>query len=257
MNLEIVSHCWHYSRPLTFQLSSLYLYPPSETMVTMTVFHSETDRNTAEVLHFFKRQPAPIKITLRTWPLPPDRITRRMIGRNLAALATEADWVWFTDCDYIFRAGCLDALSRWSAAPDELLFFPKYTYVSRTHEDGDRELARVASQVCLVDVDPKGYVAKRLGRAIGGIQIVRGELARRTGYCRQSRYQEIPSTTWAPNHDDIWFRRSLGTAGVPMDVPEVYRIRHSTRGGTVLNGSPTAVAASANKTDALAGETLQ
>lgn len=253
MSLEIVSHSWHYSRPLIFQLSSLYLFPPSKTAVTMTVFYSETDPNTAEVLHFFAGQPRPNKVTLRSWPLPPDRITRRMIGRNLAALATEADWVWFTDCDYVFRAGCFDSFSHWNPAPEGLLFYPKHTHASRSHEDGDSELERVASRVRLVDVDPKKYRVTSLRRAIGGIQIVRGEVARRMGYCRQSRYHQIPSATWAHNRDDIWFRRSLGTAGIPMEVPEVYRIRHSARGGALLDGGTTR-AESICKSDSFAGQ---
>ena len=41
--LEIVSHCWHYTRLLGYQLSSLVCHPPKAVEVVMTVFYSETD----------------------------------------------------------------------------------------------------------------------------------------------------------------------------------------------------------------------
>ena len=237
MKLEIVSHCWHYSRPLIFQLSSLHLFPPAELSVIMTVLYCEDDSNTVEVLRYFSRLSPPSRVTLRPWALPSDRITRRMIGRNLAALATEADWVWFTDCDYTFRAGCLDSIGRWSPAADGRLFFPGSAHLSKSHAEGDSELSRVTQEASLVDVDPTKYVPKRFHRAIGGIQIVTGQVARRIGYCRHSRLLDVPSPSWAHNHDDIWFRRSLGTGGVSMDVPGLYRIRHSRRGGPLLEGA--------------------
>ena len=52
MHLEIVSHCWHYSRLLTYQLSSLVLHPPTEVAVTVTVFLAEEDEDTVFTLVF-------------------------------------------------------------------------------------------------------------------------------------------------------------------------------------------------------------
>jgi hypothetical protein len=49
MNLEIVSHCWHYAPQLTYQLSSLVLFPPACTDVTMSVFYCEQDRATRTI----------------------------------------------------------------------------------------------------------------------------------------------------------------------------------------------------------------
>src|SRR5690554_6264088 len=46
-NLEIVSHCWRYANFLTYQLSSLVLFPPHEMRVTMTVYHAREDEKTA------------------------------------------------------------------------------------------------------------------------------------------------------------------------------------------------------------------
>ena len=234
MKLELVTHCWHYSRPLIFQLSSLFLFPPREVSVTMTVFFTESDRNTAQVVDHFSSLAAPPNVHLRPWALPGDMVTRRMIGRNLAALATDADWIWFTDCDYAFREGCLDGLADWHVDPSVQLYFPRQNWISRSHDSGDQELQRVASEVSIVDICADEYELAGIPRAIGGVQIARGDTARRLGYCRDSRFHRVPSPTWVPNRDDIWFRKSLGTRGTPMHLPGLYRIRHSARGG----GSP-------------------
>jgi hypothetical protein len=53
MNVEIISHCWRYSRLLTYQLSSLVLYPPQQVRVTATVFLTEEDTPTVDVVNFF------------------------------------------------------------------------------------------------------------------------------------------------------------------------------------------------------------
>lgn len=237
MKLELVSHCWHYSRPLIFQLSSLFLYPPRSLQVTMTVVHSPSDANTVAVLHYFASIPTPAHVVLRPWPLADELVTRRMIGRNQVALATEADWIWFTDCDYVFREGCLDAIGAWEPASGRQLFFPQSVHQSRDHASGDRELDRVFAAPSVMDITPSEYEPKQYSRAIGGVQVVSGALARELGYCRDSRFQLVPSAAWVPTKDDIWFRRVVGTPGKPMPVPNLYRIRHSVRAGAVLEGA--------------------
>ena len=237
MNLEIATHCWHYSRPLIFQFSSLFLYPPHRLSVTMTLFFTETDSRTVEVLRFFATQAAPANVNLRPWVLPADLVTRRMIGRNLAALATKGDWIWFADCDYVFREGCLDSLASLVLANETPLFFPRHVQISNSHSAGDRELQRVCSEVSLADITPQDYVQQTYNRAIGGIQIARAEVAREKGYCRDSRYHQCPSSEWVPTRDDVWFRRSLGTQGTPIEIPNLYRIRHSVRGGAIVDGT--------------------
>lgn len=236
MKLEIATHCWHYSRPLLFQLSSLYLYPPQQVSVTITVFFTEADRRTVEVLDFFGKQLRPAGVIVRPWALPSDQITRRMIGRNLAALATEADWIWFADCDYVFREGCLDSLKLLDPTRDGPLVYPRHVHVSNSHAAGDQELQRVESEISLVDITPQNYVQRSHRRAIGGIQITRADVAREKGYCRESRYHQHPSEVWVPTRDDVWFRYSLGTRGTPRDISNLYRIRHSSRGGILLDG---------------------
>ena len=66
MQLQIVSHCWNYSRLLTYQLSSLVLHPPRKLDVTMTVFYNEEDTRTCEVLEYFGQRDVP-GVTWQWW----------------------------------------------------------------------------------------------------------------------------------------------------------------------------------------------
>ncbi len=117
LQIEIVSHCWNYSHFLVYQLSSLALSPPTRAEVTMTVFYCEEDQRTRELLEHFSG----VHVEGVTWnwqKLPKGLLFRRAVGRNQAALATRADWIWFTDCDTLFRQGCLDHLSDRLRATD-------------------------------------------------------------------------------------------------------------------------------------------
>ena len=110
LQLEIVSHCWKYAHMLVYQLSSLVLFPPQSCTVTMTVFYGEEDTATVALLAYFGELKVP-NVVWNWQCLPRQALFRRAIGRNLAARNSQADWVWFTDCDVLFRAGCLDGLA--------------------------------------------------------------------------------------------------------------------------------------------------
>lgn len=229
MKLEIVSHCWHYAPHLTYQLSSLILFPPQHADVTMTVFYSDEDHATVEVLSFFNR----IEAENLNWSwrrLPKEQLFRRSIGRNLAALETTADWIWFADADMCFRAGCLDALAHLAPAITVPLIFPRTVQISGNHTAGDVALEKSTDRTRVVDIDPADFVTHRYGRAIGGVQIVRGEIAHVVGYNRNSERFQRPIPRWQRCHDDVAFRRSLNTRGEPVELPELYRIRHEKYG---------------------------
>jgi hypothetical protein len=230
MKLEIVSHCWRYSRLLDYQLSSLILYPPQRTDLLMTVFLTEEDRDTWSVVKYFESLEKPANVRIRGWDLPREKLLRRLIGRNLAALATEADWIWFADCDYLFRDGALDALEERVGQVDGPLVFPAFVWVNPAHALGDRAIAAASSGPHVLDINPTDFARRRYRRAIGGVQIARGDAVRRLGYCRHSRRQGRPASGWARTCEDPSFRHSLGTGGTRIDVPNVFRIRHSTRG---------------------------
>lgn len=240
MKLEIVAHCWNYSRLLALQLSSLALHPASWLEWSITVFcaSDDEDRNTNRIIEFFREQLPPD--SLHRWQLPINRLMRRAIGRNLAAEHTAADWVWFTDCDYLFGAGCLDSLADLLAGDAEgtattlpigNLIFPRTVLSSWEYGDGEAEIRRVDPlRPAVVPVDWSYLVPRQQSRAIGGIQIVRGDTCRSIGYLPgHVRYQK-DAERWQRCHEDKAFRAAIGTDGVAVPIQNVGRIRHSVSG---------------------------
>jgi hypothetical protein len=229
LSLEIVSHCWRYSHLLAYQLSSLVLYPPTRLDVTMTVFYAAEDEDTAALLAYF----GAIRVPGVTWNwqvLDKGRLFRRSIGRNFAARNTRCDWVWFTDCDVVFHAGCLDGLAEALQGRRDVLVFPREEYRSVLLEPGDEMLLAATKGPGVVDIDVARFSPWQRGRATGPLQITHGDVARACGYCDSLRFYQQPSRKWAKAHEDRAFRWLLRSQGVPVDVPGVYRIRHASKG---------------------------
>lgn len=116
------------------------------------------------------------------------------------------------------------------AAVSGPLAFPCRVNVSRDHEVGGAAISQVVG-VGTYDIAPGDYVPVRVRRAIGGLQVVRGDVAREKGYLPRGRWQK-PAKAWQVTSDDIAFRRSLGTSGEPIEIPNLFRIRHIQRGQT-------------------------
>jgi len=229
MRLEIVTHCWNYSRLLTYQLSSLVLYPPSQLSVRMTVFHNGEDVRTGEVLRFFGGVEVS-NVEWRWWHVEKGCLFRRAIGRNMAALDSHADWVWFTDCDQVFHKSCLDSLPEQLAHQTAPLVFPKYVGCSE-HLDLESPLIRASSgPPRVIDINPAEFTLKLQDRAIGALQIARGETVRTTGYCKDIPRFMRPASRFHRTREDVAFRRFMGTPGEPIDLPGLYRIEHRPKG---------------------------
>lgn len=229
LSLEIVSHCWRYEQLLAYQLSSLALYPPTRLAVTMTVFHAAEDQGTARLLAAFGARRVP-NVSWNWRALDRGRLFRRGIGRNLAARATACDWVWFTDCDLLFHAGCLDALADALQGRRDALVFPREEAVSAMLEAGDPLLVRGRDGPMPADIDPARFVREARDRATGPLQIAHGDVARACGYCEQLRVYQKPSPVWTKCTEDRAFRWLIRSQGVPIDVPGVFRIRHAAKG---------------------------
>ena len=231
MQVEIITHCYsgprgQYASLLTRQLSSLLEHPPT-VHVMVTIVYPEDDRTTHKVVSVAMDEMlhAPTKLLFVPSPQPRPVALQRPIMRNTLAHSTVADVVWFADCDYLFGPHCLDALWRLSTEPG-ILFFPRTTLISRDHATGDRQLAGGK-------LDPADFIPKTETKAIGGIQIVPGDVARREGYCPHSKYQQpAPGDceTIIGFGADREFRRQLGTPGTPIELPNLFRLRHSVTG---------------------------
>lgn len=229
LSLEIVSHCWGYAHLQAYQLSSLVRHPPAQLDVTMTVFYSEEDAVTVALLEYF----GGIQVPGVTWNwrrLDKHSLFRRAIGRNLAARETRCDWVWFTDCDVVFHAGCLDGLAAALQGRRDALVFPREERVSELLAPDDPMLAAAQGAPRVVDIDPARFYAQQRGRATGPLQIAHGDMARACGYCAQLAVYQKPVARWAKAHEDRAFRWLLRTQGVPVEVPGVHRIRHASKG---------------------------
>jgi hypothetical protein len=84
----------------------------------------------------------------------------------------------------------------------------------------------------LVQADKSEFEPNSMNRAIGGIQIASGEVCRDRGYLKSHEKAQQPKTPakWDQTRDDVWFRLDLGTRGRGLNIPGVYRIRHSQAG---------------------------
>jgi len=229
LEIEIVSHCWGYAHMQSYQLSSLVMHPPQRCRVTMTVYYSPEDAATVALLDHF----AAIEVPGVTWnwqALDKYQLFRRAIGRNHAARNTRADWVWFTDCDVIFGAGCLDGLADAVEGRRDTLVFPRTEHCSAVLEPGDPVLEAGKGAPGLLEIDPAAFAPQQRDRATGPLQIAHGDVARACGYCAQLGVYQKPVAHWAKAHEDRAFRWLLRTRGEPIDVPGVYRIRHVSKG---------------------------
>jgi len=229
LNIEIVSHCWKYAHLLSLQLSSIVKYPPKKAGLTMTVFYSEEDQATKTVLNYF----GDISVAGVTWnwvSLPRQSLFRRAIGRNYAALNSEADWIWFTDCDVLFRNSCLDSLAEALAGRRDFLVYPKTEYCTELLSDGDPMLNQQDNEPGIVDINQDRFQPFARDRATGPLQIVHGDVARACGYCNALGYYQEPASSWRKAYEDSAFRWLLRTEGTPIEIPGVYRIRHQNKG---------------------------
>ena len=234
MHLEIVSHCWDYSRLLTYQLSSLVLFPPTKLQVTISVFYAPDDIRTVQVLeHFSKQHIHNIEWKWRELPRP--SLVRRAIGRNIVALETKADWIWFTDCDVIFR-GCLDFLPSTLDKVSTDLCYPMNVVYSKCIRCGHQMLMN-ANIIQTLDINPSDFNLSRpavINRAMGPFQIARTSALCDKGYCNLYPQFLQPSPDCYADRcpEDVMFRKTLGGYyyGTAINIPHVYVISHYEKG---------------------------
>ena len=228
--LEIVSHCWGYATFMQYQLGSLVSYTPENVDVTMTVFYSEEDEDTVRLLDYFSKIDLP-SVDWNFVSLDKYLLFRRSIGRNLAAKSTNADWIWFTDCDSIFNDGCIDSLVTLLEGETAPLVFPKVEY--RTDALADSAMSYeddLPHDIQIIDPQTLDYHPTAISRATGPLQITRGDVAREIGYCDEVSIYQKPAKVWSKCVEDRIFRWLVGSQGKPLPISNVCRIQHKEKG---------------------------
>ncbi len=230
--IEIVSHCYatrlpQYASALCYQLSSVILHPPTRCKVLMTVCCEPYDYATARVIKFFMTKIPSRVIILNS----ANELGRRSIGRNYAAKGSTADIVWFADVDQVFRGYCLDDLVTRDWSNEIVMVYPRAIKIHKDHAVGDKVLERMADDPRVVDIDDSEFMDKRYSRAIGGVQIVKGDFARQYGYLDgEARWQTPATKPFGDFRDDVAYRNFCLQQGgvVAINLPGMYRLRHST-----------------------------
>ena len=156
LHIEIVSHCWQYAHFLIYQLSSLVRFPPQNAQVTMTVYYCREDQRTVDLLNFFATLQVP-NVHWNWCELPRQALVRRAIGRNQAALNSRADWVWFTDCDLMFRDNCLDELAKVLQGRRDVLVYPRVERCTSLLSSEDPMLTSDLQNLSVVDGDTSHF----------------------------------------------------------------------------------------------------
>jgi len=251
--IEIISHCYaaelpQYATFLAYQASSLVIHKPKNCDVCLsvcvwsekedsnnpTIPWSIADANVAEVMLWVKQTLIRYGIDWSICHLTKREIGRRSIGRNHLALASEADIVWFADVDQVFRDGILDRLAAMEWPEGATMLYPREIMIHQDWKTGDALVRNVPIEALFAygpfDIDPSGFVPKRYRKAIGGVQIVRGDFAREHGYLNGvEKWQQPTDRPFGDFRDDVAYRRYCEQRGSIMgvDLVGMYRLRHT------------------------------
>lgn len=239
--IDIISHCYaaelpQYAAMLVYQASSLVLHKPSCCKVRLTVCiwdDRETDEKLFDPIATKTVEWVKSQIACRVLRMSREEIGRRSIGRNLVSLwlSTPADFVWFADVDQVFYHGILDRLVEMPWPNGASMIYPREIMIHRDWTIGDERTSAVdLDNPRLVDIDPVEFVRKRYRKAIGGVQIIRGDFARQHGYLnKDARWLQPTEKPFGDFRDDIAYRQYCLKRGpiVAVDLPGLYRLRHT------------------------------
>jgi hypothetical protein len=231
-SVEVVSHCYAKNLPqfavfLRVQLSAATLLHDQN--FKLTVCYTPDDENTAKVLRDFSSTK-----WLRCHKMEPNQLFRRSIGRNEVALKTEADLIWFTDVDYFWDRSCLPQLTgMWESMTKTsrpTIMWPANVMMTETKEKGDEFYKRnLTGTGKFLIPDMNSFVLKNFNRAIGGIQIVSGDYARKNGYLKNNpKWQRPNNKPFSDFREDVAFRKEAQRSGkMSLPLKGVYRLRHT------------------------------
>lgn len=242
-DLEIVTHCYavtlpFYAAQLQFQVASLLYYCPRSFNVCCTVFTTHADKLTLAFCNEAKVHVLQ-NLTINCIALSPGSLYRRAVGRNIRALANEANVYWFADVDYFFGQGCIESLLNQVNA-DSGLVYPRHVQISPDHAAGDALTAGITQQTKLFPFAKRDqFVQIEQKRCIGGLHIIGAnrlaatnpETGNAFGYINgHAKCRPVDAEQgFAQCRCDIPFKSQHGPA-TQIDIKSVFRIRHTTAG---------------------------
>ena len=235
-SIELVSHCFSgdkvpiYHLLAQLQFGSLLRNPPSINTTISICYHPD-DKLTTKIIDWFDYERRGIEtLFLNRIPLPKEKLFRRAIGRNIAAKHSLADVIWFTDIDYLFTDSSTLRLAHHHCMNSKLnMVRPEVVNIHRSHGFGDVLIDRLKDEEPYIPkLDPDHFMPEKYKRTIGGIQIVQREAIRKEGYLDNTKWTRLVSTSrgFRQCMCDIPFRKQVGSSEA-VDIPGVYRIRHS------------------------------
>lgn len=241
-SLDIVTHCWSgqdvdiYHWLLKMQVRSLISACEAfRHNCRLIIVHTPSDERTVDIVKQASQQQISENFEILELALPENKLFRRAIGRNIAAKRTEADVVWFTDCDHLFTKSCLDDVIYHQEYNKNMydLLWPCKINISSTHTDGD-ELIRneEVSGWGPLTLNKANFHIRNEPRAIGGLQIVTGDYCRTHGYLHNSKWtRPVESDHFLSCKCDVPFRRKIpGDRKAGVLITNLYRVRHSRTG---------------------------
>lgn len=228
-DITIAVHCWRYSRLLAYQLGSLIRWRP-KCQVLVRIFVADEDKPTLQTFRWY-RDCQPPSVDMTAWRLPLGMLKNRSIGRNIAAMhADDTRLLYFSDCDYVFGPGYLDAVSE--KVTDEMpVAYPQWLHKCEPFVGDDYVDNAEPGKLMTIDTDE--FHPERLRKAIGGVQIVPWRIAKKYGYLPDSKRHQAEAANWKKTTSDVSWRKGVcreegvANTGVGLELPPVYRIRHS------------------------------
>lgn len=237
-SIEIIVHCYcpkgyvGYAQMLKWQVSSLLDYVDSEhDMVYYSIIYNSSDKTTNRAVKELSPYLRCARIHLKHYDVSEGELFRRAIGRNKAALNSRADVVWFTDCDYLFGRYCLQAVTE-DVENDNVLYYPYCHHITTDHKSGDKALLTKANDVIVENpLEQMPWSLEQFPRAIGGVQIVTGNTARKYGYLNGTKWLRPvePEGGFLNTKEDVVYRKTFDRSE-KINVPNLYRIRHTITG---------------------------
>lgn len=233
-SIEIVTHCYcppgvdEYAEHLKWQYASLKHWTP-KVPVQLTVFYSADDRATCHrIAKMSSHEIDGVRLCIRA--LGHGELFRRAVGRNYRALFTKCDVIWFTDVDYSFGEGCLDAVAE-HMSEDSGLRLPQTIHINTDHQVG-HDMVVAAKDDDWPRIDPTKFSTRRQKVAIGGVQIIGRKFANRIGYLHGTKWVQPvdPKAGFRSCKCDKAWRSHNKLSSKRLPIPNCYRIRHTRDG---------------------------